>query len=40
MFVEWFHFQGVMDDFRICNRALSPTEVKQLVQLGTVIIRP
>ena len=30
----------VMDDVRLYNRALSPAEVKQLYQLGTVIIRP
>ena len=32
-------FNGVIDDVRIYNRALSAAEVKQLYQLGTVIIR-
>ena len=31
---------GKLDDVRVYNRALSPAEVKQLYQLGTVIIRP
>ena len=33
-------FDGYIDDVRVYNRALSPTEVKQLYKLGTVIIRP
>ena len=33
------YFLGSIDDVRIHNRALSPTEVQQLYQLGTVIIR-
>jgi hypothetical protein len=28
-----------MDDLRIYNRALSPTEVQQLYKLGTVTIK-
>ena len=31
---------GLIDDVRIYNRALSATEVKQLYNLGTVIIKP
>ena len=34
------HTNGVIDDVRVYNRALSPAAVKQLYQLGTVIIRP
>jgi hypothetical protein len=33
-----FYYDGILDDVRIYNRALSPTEVKQLYQLGTVRI--
>ena len=29
-----------IDDVRIYNRALSPTEVQALYHLGTVILRP
>ena len=32
-------FNGKLDDIRIYNRALTAAEVKQLYQLGTVIIR-
>ena len=32
-------FAGALDDVRVYNRALTSTEVKQLYQLGTVIIR-
>ena len=34
---EW---DGLLDDVRIYNRALSPAEIQQLYKLGTVIIRP
>jgi concanavalin A-like lectin/glucanase superfamily protein len=34
------YFNGKLDDVRIYNRALSPTEVQQLYKLGTVIIHP
>lgn len=33
-------WNGLIDDVRVYNRALSPTEVAQLYNLGTVIIRP
>jgi hypothetical protein len=29
-----YYLNGVMDDVRIYNRALSPAEVKRLYQLG------
>lgn len=32
--------RSLTDEPRIYNRALSPAEVKQLYQLGSVIIRP
>jgi hypothetical protein len=31
-------YKGVIDDVRIYNRALSPTEIQQLYNLGTVRI--
>ena len=33
-------FPGAIDDFRIYNRALSPTEVQALYHLGTALVRP
>jgi Concanavalin A-like lectin/glucanases superfamily len=33
-------FPGIIDDVRIYNRALSPTEVQQLYHLGTATILP
>lgn len=35
-----FPWDGKVDDARVYNRALSPAEVRQLYQLGMVIIRP
>ena len=32
-------FPGSLDDVRVYNRELTPAEVKQLYNLGTVIIR-
>jgi Concanavalin A-like lectin/glucanases superfamily len=32
-------WSGKIDDVRIYNRALSPAEIAQLFQLGTVILR-
>ena len=31
---------GKLDDVRSYNRALSPTQIQQLYNLGTVIVRP
>ncbi|NJO34149.1 MAG: LamG domain-containing protein [Rhodospirillales bacterium] len=37
---DWdFPFNGVIDGARVYNRALTAAEVKQLYQLGQVIIR-
>jgi hypothetical protein len=34
------YWDGIIDDVRVYNRALSTAEVQQLYKLGTVIIRP